>query len=155
MAGCVRRDGRNSDCQWPGEKPVRAPTARHLSEDAEFAEDLAIRHADTHHGLRTPKSGEAYASARDRCLGSLYETTAREHGVPVNAVSGALGRNRGYVDLVEYLSFFLLYCCVSIALARWIWRKYAPVEHGWIPAITMTLFLSLVLATASTMIGET
>src|SRR6266516_7968208 len=45
--GCVRRDGRNSDCKWPAETVHHAATARHLSADAEFAEDLAIRYADT------------------------------------------------------------------------------------------------------------
>src|SRR5438309_10878216 len=67
--GCVRRDGRNSDCKWPTEIVRHAPDARHLSVDAEFAEELAIRYADTHHGLHTPYyvSGEAYAGARERC----------------------------------------------------------------------------------------
>jgi hypothetical protein len=53
--GCVRHDGRNPDCSWPPENANPTATARHLSEDAEFAEDLAIRYADTHHGLRTPR----------------------------------------------------------------------------------------------------
>jgi hypothetical protein len=47
MVGCVRRDGRNSDCKWPCEIPVHSADARHLSADAEFGEDLAIRYADT------------------------------------------------------------------------------------------------------------
>ena len=51
--GCVRRDGRNSDCKWPGESVAYSPDSRHLSADAEFAEDLAIRYADTHYGSRT------------------------------------------------------------------------------------------------------
>ncbi len=65
-AGCMRRDGRNSDCRWPTEAAGQSPDARHLSADAEFAEDLAIRYADVHHGLRTPGfvSGEAYVAAQ-------------------------------------------------------------------------------------------
>ena len=48
-SGCLRRDGRNSECRWPGEASSNSPViARHLSADAEFAEDLAIRYADTH-----------------------------------------------------------------------------------------------------------
>jgi len=70
LAGCARRDGRNADCRWPGEIPAQPSDTRHLSSDAEFAEDLAIRYADTHYGLRTPgyASGEAYGAARDRCM---------------------------------------------------------------------------------------
>ena len=38
--GCVRRDGRNSDCRWPGDTSTHSVSARHLSADAEFAEDV-------------------------------------------------------------------------------------------------------------------
>ncbi len=54
VVGCVRRDGRHNDCKWPAEISGRSADARHLSGDAEFAEDLAIQYADTHHGLHTP-----------------------------------------------------------------------------------------------------
>src|SRR5438552_6085084 len=88
VVGCVRRNGRNADCKWPAEISGHFADARHLSADAEFAEDLAIRYADTHHGLRTPNyvSREAYAAARDRCMGSLFEQITKEHGVPVELV---------------------------------------------------------------------
>ena len=154
--GCVRHDGRNSDCKWPTEIVRHAPDARHLSADAEFAEDLAIRYADTHHGLHTPYyvSGEAYAGARDRCMGALFEQIAKEHGVPLGQVSDSLGRNRAHIDLAVILPFVLLYCLAAPAVARAIWRRYPPIEHGWIPGVTMVLFLSLVFAVGSTMLGE-
>lgn len=87
----------------------------HLSADAEFAEDLAIRYADTHHGLRTPYyvSGEAYAAARDRCMGALFEKIAKKHGVPLE-VSGSLGCNRAHIDLAVNLPFVLLYCFAAL-----------------------------------------
>lgn len=56
LSGCVRRDGRNSDCRWPGEASNHSVSARHLSADAEFGEDLAIRYADTHFGPRSPNA---------------------------------------------------------------------------------------------------
>src|SRR5437868_14887154 len=100
VVGCVRRSGRNSDCKWPAEVALNSPDARHLSADVEFAEDLAIRYADSHHGLRTPNyvSGEAYGAARDRCMASLFEQVAKEHGVPVGLVAGALAHNRAHID---------------------------------------------------------
>jgi hypothetical protein len=154
--GCMRRQGRNTDCEWPGETPRQPADARHLSADAEFAEDLAIRYADTHFGLRTPGfvSGEDYVAARDRCMASLFAAVAKEHGVPVGAVSGALGRNRGRVDLGINLPFLLLYGLCALAAARWLWRKYPPAENGWLPGIVLGLFLSLALATACLMLGE-
>ena len=155
-SGCVRRDGRNSDCKWPAEIVSRATDARHLSADAEFAEDLAIRYADTHYGLQTPYyvSGEVYAGARDRCMGALFEQIAKEHGVPVAQVSSSLGRNRAPIDLAVILPFMVLYCFAALAVARMIWRRYPPMEQGWIAGAIMVLFLSLVFAAGSTMLGE-
>lgn len=154
--GCVRRDGRNSDCRWPPETTEHRPDARHLSADAEFAEDLAIRYADTHHGLRTPGyvSGHAYVAARDRCMETLFEQIAKAHGVPAGQVASSLGRNRGHIDLAEILPFALLCCLAAVAVTRMIWRRYPPAEHGGIPGVVMTLFISLVFALGSTMVGE-
>jgi len=156
LVGCMRRDGQNADCQWPGEVSPRAADARHLSADAEFAEDLAIRYADTHYGLRTPGyvSGEVYGAARDRCMASLFEQIAKDHGVGVGVVSGALGRNRAGTDFAINAPFLLLYCFAAVAVARWPWRKYPAAEHGWIPGATMALFLSLAMAVGSMMAGE-
>jgi hypothetical protein len=155
-AGCVRRDGRNSDCRWPPENAPHAATARHLSGDAEFAEDLAIRYADIHHGLRTPYyvSGEDYSAARDQCMETLFDQIAKEHGVSVAQVSSSLGRNRAFIDLAESLPFVRLYVSVVAVVVRLNWRRYSPNEQGWIPGITMALFLSLAFAAGGTMLGE-
>lgn len=155
-SGCVRREGRNSDCRWPGETAAGPASAQHLSRDAEFAEDLAIRYADVHHGLRTPYyvSGEAYNAARDRCMGTLFEEVAKEHGVPVERVYRSLGRNRAHIDLAVSLPFALLYCFAAAAAARVIWRRYPPAEEGWSPGVIMTLFVSLAFALGGTMLGQ-
>jgi hypothetical protein len=76
---------------------------RHLSADAEFAEDLAIRYADTHFGRRNPS--EEYGAERDRCMAKLFGEIAKEHSVPVEQVSSSLGRNRAYIDVAEILPF--------------------------------------------------
>lgn len=152
--GCVRRDGRNSDCRWPGEASSSSHvTARHLSADAEFAEDLAIRYADTHFGPRSPNPSETYPTERDRCMQTLFEAIAREHGVAVEQVSGSLGRNRAYIDVAELLPFALLYGFAVMLAARMIWGRY-PAEYGYATGIIMAVFVSLVLAVGSTMVGE-
>lgn len=151
--GCVRRDGRNSYCRWPGEAPNRQVSARHLSADAEFAEDLAIRYADSHFGLHSPNPSETYGAERDRCMERLFEEIGNEHGVPVEQVSGSLGRNRAYVDMAEVLPFALLYGLAAMMVARLIWGRYPP-EDGYAPAITMAVFVSLLLAVGSTLFGE-
>jgi len=152
--GCVRRDGSNSDCKWPGETPNYPVSARHLSADAEFAEDLAIRYADAHFGLRSPNPSEQYGAERDRCKERLFDEIGKEHGVPVDQVSGSLGQNRAYIDIAEVLPFALLYSLAAIVAARNILCRYAPDEDGWAPGIIMALFASLALAAGSTMLGE-
>ncbi len=155
IGGCVRRDGRNSDCRWPSESIHHPATPRHLSADAEFAEDLAIRYADVHHGLRTPNyvSGEAYGAARDQCMQALFAEAAKEHGVPVEGVSSALGQHRGYVELAENLPFLLVYILAAVAVAQWNWRRH-PLDEGWAPGVGFALFLSVLFALAGSMIGE-
>jgi len=156
LAGCVRRDGRNSDCRWPAEGATHRVSAWHLSQDAEFAEDLAIRYADVHHGLRTPYfvSGEAYNAARDSCMATLFAEISREHVVPIQGVYSSLGGNRVYIELIGILPFVLVYCFVVAAITRLIWRRYPPVEDGWIPGIVMFLLLSFAFAVGGVMLGE-
>jgi hypothetical protein len=156
LVGCLRSDGRNSDCRWPGESPTRPASAWHVSEDAEFAEDLSIRYADVHYGLRTPHfvSGEAYDAARDSCMATLFAEVAREHQVSVQDVYSALGRNRVYIDLIGIVPFILVYCFVVAAFAWVVWRRYPPVEDGWVPGIVMFLMLSFAFAVGGVMLGE-
>jgi hypothetical protein len=85
---------------------------------------------------------------------SLFEQIANEHGVSIALVSGSLGRNRARIDFAENLPTLLLYCCAVTAIARLLWHKYPREEHGWIPAATMAVFLSFVIAAATAMLGD-
>lgn len=138
----------------PPETVPHAANARHLSADAEFAEDLTIRYADSHFGRRSPNPSEKYGAERDRCMGALFEKVAEEHRAPVEQVSSSLGRNRGYIDLTEILSFVTLYFFVATVIARMSWRRYSREEHGWTPGMIMALFLSVVFAGACMLPGD-
>jgi hypothetical protein len=154
--GCLRRQGRNSDCRWPVEIADHRADGRHLSEDAELAEDLAIRYADTHHGLRTPfyVSGEAYGAARDACMKSLFAQIAKQHGVAPEEVEASLGHHRTSIDLAVTLPFALLYLIGAWFACGVMWRRYAPAEDGWGPSLVMAVFCSLVAGVGCTIAGE-
>lgn len=152
-SGCVRRNGRNPECRWPGEASNHSVSPRHLSADAEFAEDLAIRYADTHFGPRSPNPSETYEAERDQCMERLFAEIASEHGVPITQVSGSLGQNRAHIDTAEVLPFALLYTLATIAVARRIWRRYPP-EDGYAAGIMMSLFVSLAFALGVLILGE-
>lgn len=155
-SACLRSDGRNSDCRWPNEAAPHEPTPRHLSADAEFAEDLAIRYADTHHGLRSGHfvSAEAYGGQIRQCMSTLFDQVAAEHHLQPEQVRHALGRNRGIIDLAINLPFGVLAGVVAFLLTRWIWRRYRPAEHGWIPGLIMTILAALLFTLAVRMAGE-
>lgn len=116
---------------------------------------MAIRYADTHHGLRTRGhvSGEAYVAARDRCLGTLFDAAARAHGIPADRVARALGANRLGIDAVVHLPFLFFSGVVAWLAARWVWRRY-PLREGLVPGAVMTIFLALSFALGSVMLGE-
>lgn len=154
--GCMRQEGRNEDCRWPGETRNHPPTSRHLSADAEFAEDLAIRYADRHYGLHTPGwvSWEVYGDARDHCMADQFDQIAKEHGVSAQVVSASLGQNRVLVDLAESLTFFFFYCVAAAMATRILWRRYVPIDHAWIAPGIMLVLISLVFAIGGTMLGE-
>lgn len=58
----------NSNCEWPGEARPGS-----LSEEAEFAEDLAIRYADA--------DRSQWAARRAQCMVKLFQTVGDGHGV--------------------------------------------------------------------------
>ncbi len=158
MAAYVRREGRNSDCAWPGE-PLRDPgqpaTVWHLSADADFAEELSDRYMLTHDG---PHSGHfvsfaAADKAESQCLTKLFDEISRSHGVTGPQVAEAFGHNRNWADWGESLSFLLLYvAAVSMSTQR-VWSSHPPAD-GWIEGILLLTFCSLAFAAGAVALGE-
>src|SRR5579864_3746065 len=89
LSGCVRREGRNSDCKWPEEPGAKALDAqntadrRHLRADVELAEELAVRYMDAH---RRPQPGSSRApqpmmGSWSTCFTSLVNQIGESHRV--------------------------------------------------------------------------
>ncbi len=161
FTGCVRRDGRNSECKWPEEPSAKAlnpnlrDDARHLREDVEFAQDLAIRYMDAHHGPRSGQfNSQAGASkAMNACLGTLLQQIGTSHNVPPKEVAKFFGQRSLAIDVGVNLPFILLYSFLAALLAGRLRRRYPP-EDGWTVALAMIILSSLAFGVGGVLLGE-
>lgn len=156
VSGCVRRDGRNSDCRWPGEpNPKRLQRdqpgdMRHLRGDIEFAEELAIEHMDAHRGPRSRKSD---SEDLNTCLATLLQQIAKSHGVSRTEIIENFGRRSIPIAIGEQLPFVLLYLYLSVLLVNKVRRRYPP-EAGSSVALVMILLASLAAGIGGALSGE-
>ncbi len=159
--GCGRHAQPNYNCEWPQETAARPldlsdpSQQRHLSDDAEFAEDLAIRYADAR---RSPRShhfeGMAeYRLTRDQCMTALFKAIGRSHDLPEEQVRRSLGHRRTGLDLAVILSFAVLYGCLAHVIARRLRRLYAH-NDGSLTEVLMTIFASAAVSAAGVGLGE-
>jgi len=94
VTGCAARELRSVRCEWPSEPAVlldlkNPDQARHLHDDAQAAEVLAVSYADSQPG------GDTFGRHRqstERCEVMLFDAIARAHRVPPDQVRLALRR---------------------------------------------------------------
>ena len=91
---CGARAGLGSRCEWPNEPRVSIELRdevqqRHLRQDAETAETLALRFADGRGRVERVGSRQR---ARERCEAVLWNSIARIHAVTPDQVQKALRR---------------------------------------------------------------
>lgn len=155
--GCVRRDGRNTNCEWPGEagarklSPSQTGYGQHLSADAEFAEELADRYALK---MARPGDKESFLFARNQCLQVMFTEVANLHGVTPTEVSRNLGTNRTGIDIALNLPFVLMYALASRAMSRRIWRRCSTPSEGWLLGVVLVLLCSLAFGVIGELLGE-
>jgi hypothetical protein len=128
LTACGGNQRYAADCTWPPHetrqlRETDAADARHLSDDAQTAEDVAIRHADLGQAraLHSVNPGP-YRERRDACKAQLFAAISRQHGVAVDAVAGAVGRRRLWLDAVVMLAFGGIYLVVARRVARLMFR---------------------------------
>jgi hypothetical protein len=161
LAGCVRREGRNSDCIWPVEPHAQKLTPgqrgydKHLTGDAEFAEELAIEYMDGQHWRRSgvfPPQASA-GDAWKGCLGVLFTEMAKSHGIPTKEAIKFFGHRSMATDVAVNLCYLLLYGFLAALVAGRLRSRY-PIEDGWTPAIVMVTLCSLAFGVAGEMLGQ-
>jgi hypothetical protein len=161
LMGCARHALPKSNCEWPQEASPDAlnlsqpSQQRHLSADAEFAEDIAIRYADARSG---PHSGHfqgmpEYGRTRDECMATLFTVIASSHGVTEEQVRSSLGRRPIGIDLAVMLSFALLFGFCASLISRRIVQRY-PIDDGWIGPAVMTMLTAVAVSAGGVLAGE-
>jgi hypothetical protein len=132
FSSCLSLPRLNSAC-LPLEDPRRSLDLRtragqvHLIHDADFAEELAVRHADATRGKRSGHFvGDAeYHRTRLSCLNSLVDTIARTHGIPSDDVRAAVGRRTLTADILVFSTCLALFALLIAPLAQKVSSRFA------------------------------
>lgn len=148
LSGCVQREGRNSDCQWPRTPP--SVNQGDLRADLELAEELAIRYMDAHYG---PRDLEAAAQAKNRCMGTLLAEVGKKHGMTAQEAFRSFGQRSALVDLAITLPFLLLYAFVADFAIRRLLGRYPP-HGGWITCTVVILLASVAFGAGGLILGQ-
>ena len=151
LAGCTRPSQPGIGCEWHEYQGEKRPHR----EDAEIAEDTAIRYADAHAGLRTGRyeGPELYVATREKCMEVLFAAIAKNHGVPLEKVRQASFERPVLFNACVILAFTLLYGLVAIVIARMV-RRRVELEDGVSIVMTVSLIASLLVSGAGAMAGD-
>ena len=148
LFGCVRREGRNSDCKW-----TSAPTGvdrRDLRADLEFAEELAIRYMEAHAG---PRDQAVAAKAKNYCMGILLAEIGKERGVSAQEAFRSFGQRAALVDLMMNLPFLFVLVLAGDFAARRLLVRYPP-SDGRTPAVMMIVLASIAFGAGGLLLGQ-
>jgi hypothetical protein len=146
LAGCVRPGDYpiTSNCVWSEQDShsldlTKMSDRRHLRFDAITAEDVSIRWADAHVGLRPEYDQKQY-----ECMQTLFQGVAKQHGIDVAVVQQYSRRRDLVVDGAVIFSFGVLYVFVAYLFAGRIRRRFPDEDSSfWIMTLTMAAGVSL------------
>lgn len=137
--GCVPRDRFNKSCTWSDETRFPLDQSKpahraHLVEDAQLAEELAIRYADAESGRRfgVEHHGGLIDDGRVRgeCLSRLFGAIENSHDVTAEQVRVARGERSGVFDLAVVLMFLPIYSLGATIACRRLYRRFPSSEGG-------------------------
>jgi len=128
-AGCMAGPYKNANCEWPASHAAArldlssSGDTRHLADDAQTAEDLAIRHADAS-AARASHSRDVgeYQAVRERCKAALFTIVAGQHDVSDAAVAAAVADRREWLDALVFLGFAALFAIIANQVSPLIFR---------------------------------
>ena len=132
--GCIERDRVNSTCEWTGDTtfPLDSQNPahqQHLIKDAQLAEDLAVRFADTEHKRLSGYKGHGGLIDNGRvvkeCMARLFTTIENDHFVTSEEIQVARGRRNRAFDAAVGLLLLPLYAFGASAACHHVWRRFS------------------------------
>jgi hypothetical protein len=150
LSGCLRREGRNENCQWPHERArllnLQYPAdQRHLRDDAQFAEELAVRYGDSLRRLVTDAQQK-----RNECMEVLFAQIAARHRVNTDEIiHAASGRDTVLDFTLVSLPMAIFFALFSYHLCG----AFRSIDSK--AAVTLVIFIASFLASGcGVLIGE-
>ena len=126
---------------------------RHLSDDAQVAEDIAIRHADITGGTDSARRDvPLYRMRREACKASLFATIADQHGLSVENVASAVAQRRVWLDALVMIAFAIPYAALARHAAGRIFQS--AIGDSRVLASAMTVVVAVVFAAIGLFAGE-
>jgi hypothetical protein len=147
-----------SNCELPQAARLNADHSRrgpHLIQEAELAEDAAIRYADACCG---PHSGHfqdmsAYGQKRDECMAKLFRIVARDNGVTEDEVRRSLTIRPMGFDLAVIVFCGVLYTMAAYMIVARLWSRYLGGGERFALAIMM-IYASAIVSAAGVLLAE-
>jgi hypothetical protein len=141
------------NCDWPQEShhdldPRNTVDLRHLRDDAQFAEELAIRYSDP---LRREEGLTEAREKRMQCMETLFATIAMLHSVTKDDVRHAASERDWRVDLA------LVDLPMALAFALFVYHLCGRVLNavdGRSTATIAALILSVLVSFCGVLVGE-
>jgi hypothetical protein len=160
IAGCSPGASPNSDCEWSKEiaGPLdlsRSTQARHLSADAERAEDLAIRYADARRGPHSGhfEGGAEYGLTRDQCMARLFQIVGSNHSVTEEQIRWHLAHRPTELDVAVILTFIALYAWATTLIVRRVCQRHAD-DQETSGSVVMIVYTSVTASVVGVLLGE-
>ena len=133
-AACIDRTRLNATCEWTDDRagaldPARPADHRHLVADAQLAEGLAVRFADTEHRRRSGYGGHGrlldHGEVLHACMDRMVAAIERQHGVTAAQIDAARGERSWWFDGPVIGVYAVWYVLGAALLSRWLQRRFA------------------------------
>ncbi len=151
-ASCLPRQRFNKNCEWTLDSGYaldlhNPDDQRHLVQDAQLAEELAIRYADFQHKERAGYEGHGgylqNGEVTRACMEKMFAEIEHAHGVTPQQIDDARKARNWRFDLGVLASFAIFYALAS-GLAYWMLARrvghFGP--RIWLATVVLTSVLS-------------